>query len=177
MKTKYSIRLIILLTVIGIFISGFVTIGIFVLIKTNATSLNFMGLLTVSLFIWIGMSYIALMIGKIKKLEFQNGNLIIRKPFLNRIAIIELSRIKYHEFEWEMSWQTMKGILIKLDNGDIEKIGSKEYKNSDDFISLITKSCEKDDTLKPKLWTKEIKVIMITGMIIILGFIVLKFTS
>lgn len=126
------------------------------------------------LFLWIGLGYYSLIAGSIKKIEFRNGLLIIRKPLLRKYYEIELSKIKYLDFEWQSAWCTMRGILIQLDNGVIEKISIREYSNSRNFIDLITKSCNRDETIKPKIWTKELKVFMIVGLIIVIGLLLLK---
>jgi hypothetical protein len=71
----------------------------------------------------------------------------------------------------------MRGILIQLDNGVVEKISIREYRNSKDFIDLIAKSCERDDTIKTNIWTKGLKKIMFIGLIIVIGFILLKISK
>lgn len=174
MKTHYSIRLMFLLTIIGIFISGFISFGFIVIYKSIGTSFDFIGILVGVLFIWLGSGYLTLMVGKIKTIEFRNGILRIRKPLLNRYFESELSKIKYIDFEWQMTWNTMRGVLIKLEDGKVEQISIKEYRNSNEFIDLITKSCQRDDTIKPNILTRQLKIFMIIGLLIVLGFILLK---
>jgi hypothetical protein len=174
MITKTSIRLIILLILSGLFIIGFITLGLFLLYKTIISSNDLILSLSGVLFIWIGLGYYTLIAGTIKTIEINNGLLIIRKPLLRKYVEIELSSIKYLDFEWQMTWSTVRGILIKLDNGIIEKISIREFSNSKDFIDLIKKSCDRDDTIKQIIWTKELKVFMIIGLIIAVGFILLK---
>ncbi|QQS51089.1 MAG: hypothetical protein IPM71_16260 [Bacteroidota bacterium] len=158
---------------IAIFIVGFISFGIFVIYKSFLTSIDFMGIITGTTLLWIGLGYLTLIVGRIKTIELRDKILIIKKPFLNKRYEIELTKIKYLDFEWEMTWNTMKGILIKINN-KIEQISIKEYSNSKDFIDLIKTNCEKDNSLKPAIWTKELKLFLLIGLIILFGLIVFK---
>ena len=72
MTTKLSIRLIILLILIGLFISGFIAFGLFLIYKYILSDNDLMIGLSGILFLWIGLGYYSLIAGSIKKIEFRN---------------------------------------------------------------------------------------------------------
>jgi len=176
MKTRHSIRLLILLTLIAIFIVGLISFGILVTYKSLLTSIDIMGIITGAVFIWMGLGYFILIVGRIKTMELRDKVLIIKKPLLNKRYEIELTKIKYHDFELQMTWNTMKGVLIKINN-EIEQISVKEYSNSKHFIDLIKNNCEKDNSLKPTIWTRELKIFLLIGLVILIGLIMFKVTK
>jgi len=175
MKIRHNIRYLILLTLIAIFIFGFISLGLFVIYKSLLTSIDIMGIITGTILLWIGLGYLTLIVEKIKTMELRDRILVIKKPFLNKRYEIELSKIKYCDFEWQMTWNTMRGILIKVNN-KIEQISIKEYRNSKDFIDLIKKNCEIDNSLKPLIWTRAFKIFLLIGLILLLGLIIFKMT-
>jgi hypothetical protein len=171
MKTRHSIGSIISLIVIGIFTLAIFLFGSFMIYWIEKISFNLNGILMGILFIWIGFGFLVLVIGRIKIMEFHNGILKIRKPLFNKNYENELTKIKYLDFEWQMTWNTMRGILIKLENGLVEQVSIQEFSNSRDFIDLITKSCQRDETIKPKIWTRKLKIFLFIGLIIVAGLV------
>jgi hypothetical protein len=176
MKSHHSFRQVFLYLVIALFILAFIGFGIFLIYRAFNLSLNINLILLGILLIWMGLGYLTLMIGRYKIIELanSNSNLIIKKPFLGKSLKSELSKVRYCDFEYNLNWNTIKGILIQFENGDVEQISLKEYKNSRDIVTLIKDSCKYDETIKEKFWTKELKIFLIIGFFIVLGFITLK---
>ena len=78
MTTKHSVSLIILLILIGLFITGFITLGLLLIYKFILSDNDLMIGLSGFLFIWMGLGYYSMIAGSIKTMEFCNGLLIIR---------------------------------------------------------------------------------------------------
>ncbi len=173
MKTQYSIRFIIL-----IFLSLIQNIGLIVfsivIFKISIPNVDLMGFIIGSVFLWLGIGNLYIVLISVKLIEINNDNIIIKNPFLFKKYETELSLIKYLEFEEQLTWNTRKGILISLNNGDVVQIKIKEYKNSYEFIKLISDSCKRDETIKQKIWIKGLKFFLFFGLIILIGLLIVK---
>ena len=172
MKTRHSIRFILLLTIIGILILGLIIFGFSILYDTTIIEFDLTGIFGGLIFVWMGLGYLVLMIDKIKIIEIKDNIFIIRKPLINIYHECSLKKLYVTKFKEEMAWNTITGILIKLDNGNIEKISIKEYSNSKELIEIITKTCDKDDTLTINIWTQQLKIFLLSGLTILIVFLI-----
>ncbi|MDP2692029.1 MAG: hypothetical protein Q8O88_00135 [bacterium] len=177
MKTKISIKLIILLPIFGLLLVGVFVFGLFILYKIIQEP-NFIGLIAVSMFLWMSIGFSYMLFDKIMSFEINNGILTTRKIFTRKEVKTELSKIKYKEYDWgEMYWTKMKGIIIKTDNDKTETLSVSAYRNSTEFIDLIIKSCMRDENLKPNLGYKDARVFLSIGGIILLALAIYKWIN
>ncbi|NOU61983.1 hypothetical protein [Marinifilum caeruleilacunae] len=174
MKSKHTLRILSLYFVIAIFIVGLIRLGVLCLNFGAYKSEGVVGIIGGLLLIWMGLGYFALMVGKIKRILIKDNNLIVRKILLNKESESRLSKVQFTEFEWQMTWNTVRGILVRLENGEIEQISIKEFYNSHELIKLIKENGIKDDSIKPKIHTGSFKVFMLLGILISIAMLLLK---
>lgn len=175
MKTRHSVRTKILFSLPIIFSLIFIAVGMF-LIYDFWISSDYMLFWSGAMFLWMGSGYLYVVTTNVKIFELHDRFLVIRKPFYKFRVEIELSKVKYTNFQEELTWNTRRGIMIKADN-EILQIEIKEYSNSKDFIEYITKNCEKDDSIKMKIWTKQLAWFLSIGLIILVGSLITKVLS
>jgi hypothetical protein len=100
----------------------------------------------------------------IKKIEIKN--------LLSRSTIdFEINGLRYLDFIWFTRGGMSTGIMIKLPNNNVITIGTKEYKKSSEIIEYIKTVGIVDKSLKRTYWTKINKTFVISGLIVIVGFI------
>jgi len=174
MKTRFSNKLIILYPILGLFLLAFLLFGLLIIYRT-IQEFDFMGLIVGSVFLWMSIGFGSLLIDKVIRFEISNGTLIIKYVLTGRMIKTELSNVKYKEFDWgEMYWTKMKGIVIKIDNEKTEQISRPSFRNSTEFIDLITKSCDKDNSIRPNFDYKKLKVFLSIGGIILITLAIFK---
>jgi len=75
------------------------------------------------MFLWLSVGFSTLLLDELRSFEIRNGTLIIRKTLLGKKTLVELSKVKYSEYDWgEMYWTKMNGILLQFDSKRIIQV-------------------------------------------------------
>lgn len=172
-KSKYSLRTILLLSFLGTLLFGLIALGIIFIYMSISRGADYFGLIMGVLFLWMGAGYAAITLNRIKSLRLSGKTLIIKKPLLNRKTDIKLSEIKFLDFEESLPLNSMKGIMLKYQDGT-DIINIKEYKNSRIFIDIIKTTGTNDDSIRQVIWDKKLKYYMLFGVILLFVFIFFK---
>jgi len=177
MKTKIGIKLIILLPILGILLLGFFLFGLFIIYKTIHNP-ELIGLIAGLMFLWLSVGFSTLLLDELRSFEIRNGTLIIRKTLLGNKTLVELSKVKYSEYDWgEMYWTKMNGILLQFDSKRTIQVNRVNFRNSNEFIEMIKEKCPNDKTIKPKFDYRKLKVFAVFGIIILGLLLIYKLTE
>ena len=177
MKTKFSIKIIILSTIILSFLIGLLTFGIIVLFDTIEKP-EFIGFTASYMFIWMSLGFISFIINELRSYEIQNGKLITTKTLLGKKTEFELNKVKWLEYDWGgMGWTKEDGIFIQTESKRTIQINKSNFRNADAFIELIKKAGVNEKTMKLNFDTKNLKVFLFFGVIPLILVGVFKWMS
>lgn len=168
MKTKFSIRILILLPILIILLLGLFTFGLFALQKTIEKP-EFIGLLSSYMFIWLSLGFISVLINELRSFEIKNGKLIITKFLIGKKSELDLQNIKYKTYDWGRMFGTkMEGILIRTDSKRTVQINRANFRNASDFIEKIKNSGIYEENMKPNFDSKNLRIFLIFGAILLI---------
>ncbi len=115
MRTKISIKIIILLPIVGILLAGLFLFGLFILYKVIQEP-DFIGFIVGFMFLWMSTGLGILLFDEFRSFEIKNKTLIIRRILSGKKTTIELSNVRFTEYDWgEINWIIMNGILIQYE--------------------------------------------------------------
>ncbi len=154
---------------------GIFVFGLLMLYKTYQNP-EFIGLIGGMLFLWISIGLGSLLFDELRNFEIKGQKLIIKKPLLFKKTEIDISRVKYSDYDWGegMYWNKMNGILIQLDNKTTIQLNKSNFKNAKEFITEIKKICKQDKTIKAKFDYKKLIVFGAFGGLILLLILINK---
>jgi hypothetical protein len=168
MKTKFSIKIIILLPILIILLLGLFSFGLLVLQKTIEKP-EFMGFIVSYMFIWLSLGFISVLINEFRSFEIRNEKLIMTKPLIGKKTEIDLRSIKYKTYDWDRMYGTkMEGILIRTDSKRTIQINQANFRNASDFIEKIKESGIYEENMKPNFDSKNLRIFLILGAILLI---------
>jgi len=90
------------------------------------------------------------------------------KFLLGKVTELDLHSIKYKDYDWGRTYGTkMKGILIQTDSKRTVQINRANFRNADDLIEKIKNSGIYEENMKPNFYSKNLKVFLIFGAILL----------
>ena len=148
---------------------GIFVFGLLILYKTYQNP-EFIGLIGGMLFLWMSIGIGSLLFDELRNFEIKGQKLIIRKPLLLNKTEIDISQVKYAEYNWgeSMYWNKMNGILIQIDSKTIVQLNKSNFKNSTEFINEIKSKCKQDRSIKAKFNSKKLIVFGAFGTLILI---------
>ena len=167
MKSKLSIRLLLLLFISYLLFFSLFFFGFYIFIH-NIIGFDIFGILSGILCLWLSSGLLIIISRKIKIISIKSENVIIRPFFSLKSRSYELSNIFYDDFEFETIYGKTEGIIIELSNNNSITIGSKEYSNSSSIINFIKNKCNKGKCSEIQIWTKDLKIFITIGIMILL---------
>ena len=168
MKTKFSIKILILLPILIILLLGLFTFGLLALQKTIEKP-EFIGFLVSYMFIWLSLGFIYILINELRSFEIKNGKLIMTKFLIGKTTELDLQSIKYKDYDWGRIYGTkMKGILIQTVSKRTVQINRANFRNANDFIEKIKKLGIYEENMKANFNSKNLIIFLIFGAILLI---------
>jgi hypothetical protein len=163
-----------LVGLIGIMFSlGILSIGILLFLFENEIS----GMLIVSgtMFLWMGLGYLGLLLMNMKTLELKDEKLIIGTFFgLNKKQYSFKDIKSINPMSFSNLFASYPGLLVKLKDERQIHLHEMEFKNFAYFKKVITDKVDRDSTLEIEIWTPFAKTFVAIGGLILLSFVIVK---
>ena len=166
-KSKQSIILYFAVILLA-FGSGVLLFIAWIIIRTNIEDLFRLDIISGTLFlIWIGLLPLIL-VG-----EHLRG-ITIKEDHLELSYLFGLFRTKHFftNLKQNQYWYYNEGVVVESENGYQFTLGQKQYRNYPELRNLINKKIDKSDELTVRRFTRTLKVLTATGIIILTAFII-----
>ncbi|MEP4531619.1 MAG: hypothetical protein ABJ004_00945 [Cyclobacteriaceae bacterium] len=166
-KSKQSIILYFAIILLA-FGSGVLLFIAWIIVRTNIEDLLRLDIISGTLFlIWLGLLPLIL-VG-----EHLRG-VTIREDHLELSYLFGLFRTKHFFTNLKQSqyWYHNEGIVVETETGYQFTLGQKQYRNYSELRNHINEKIAKSDELTVRRFTRTLKILTVTGVIILTAFVI-----
>ncbi|MCV9386987.1 hypothetical protein [Reichenbachiella ulvae] len=166
-KSKQSIILYFAVFLLA-FGSGVLLFIAWIIIRTNIEDLLRLDIISGTLFlIWIGLLPLIL-VG-----EHLRG-IVIREDHLELSYLFGLFRTKHYftNLKQNQYWYHNEGVVVETESGYQFTLGQKQYRNYSELRNLIDEKIDKSDELTLRRFTRTLKILTVSGVIILTAFVI-----
>jgi len=128
-----------------------------------------------SLFLWIGIGFLGLILKNMKTLELERDIMTVGTFFgliKNQYSFNDIESFNLKSFDNQFG--SYPGLLLKFRDGRQIHLHKMEFKNFNDFETKILDRVDRDVSLEIQMWTPYTKAFVACGGLIILLLVIVK---